>query len=819
MTYRIAAFAAAVLLIGINAYAAEPAELIFTQDKGGKYIYCNNHERIRSTDLADKSVENSKYLMNNEGLTADRYAAFISFMNQTDLDNDNKPTGRPGFDIEVDVQFRAEEDSQITIERLGFEVPQQHNIFLNGTQYAVEDEWGCFGCWASYLGMPIKQLNSGNVYEPGGFEPVTFTVKAGETVWLSQFIDNYREIPLARSVNIMTDFTIDKGVCDVNVAALRTVGTPGDRKGFNPNAAFGTYVRDMQYKGISDGLNSVSADLSYTISDSDAAGKLPVTVYNYYKPEGSTITDWYTHLNPRADEWSYELCAESDMLAFEYYDPNKKYLYGSSVPEDERDDYYRFDVRHVDTSVYDKGYGVGRSRYIPNREMNESDTVEYACNLANYGVIYNYNVKITNNGNRKRYLVYKPATSSNNLVYVKDSEGNVVNDYVLSKGTSDVRRSDDMTCLPIPAQTVSEYTICVILTPNYPGGIRNTLYLADYPSLVETYETERGGIEKDRYFDGREYYSWRGGVLNLSDDRESWRTVQLPRTVMNGIAGNLNQYELKWTGRGYALRPALYDAGWYENIKYTYRDMYLLDENFNLIRKQTFGSYPQGFACANGVYYVKMANSVFRSTTEFQWWDMTGLDLPCWNYGQFSALTQNGKIYLSEDGINFDETEYKGFRPEYVDSYGEWYYCADGRTLYLSKDALNWKYVMFNNKVRTFEIRDNMVIANGDEARELPELHDTAVLKYNGRYIAAEAPLLLIDDLPYMPVRAVSELMGYSVEWNDSDGSVIASDDNAQFVISNIRLINDTAYTAAEEFAALSGVNCDVRGNVVIIEK
>ncbi|MGM9936305.1 MAG: stalk domain-containing protein, partial [Candidatus Ornithomonoglobus sp.] len=676
-----------------------------------------------------------------------------------------------------------------------------------------------FNCWAAYLGMPVKQINSGNVYEPGDFEPVTLTINAGETVWLSQYIDNYREIPLSRSVNIMTDFTIDSGVCDVNVAALRATGTTGDRSNFNPDAAFGSYIRDMQYKGISDGLNEVSADLSYTISDSDTAGKLPVTVYNYYMPEGNTITDWYTHLNPRADEWSYDLCAESDMLAFDYYDPNKKYFYGQSVPENERDDYYHFDINHVDTSVYDKAYGVSKNKYIPNREMNDTDTQEYACNLANYGVIYNYNVEITNTGNKKRYLVYKLATASNNLVYVKDSEGNVINDYVLSKGTSAIRLSDDMTCLPIPAQSTSKYTICVILTPNYPGGMQNALYLADYPSLIETYETERGGIEKDRYFDGREYYRWNGGTLSLSNDREEWRTVQLPQSVMSGIAGNLNEYELKWTGSGYALRPSLYDAGWYEDIKYTYRDMYLLDENFNLVRKQTFGSYPQGFTCANGVYYVKMANSVFRSTTEFQWWDMTQLDLPCWNYGQFSALTQDGKIYLSTDGINFDEVEYKGFRPEYVDSYGEWYYCADGRTLYLSKDALNWKYVMFNNKVKTFEIKDNTVIANGEEARELPELCDTAALKYNGRYVALETPGLLIDNSPYMPVRAISELMGYSVEWNAEDGSVIVSDDNAELVISNIRLINDIAYAPIKEFTELDGVNCEVQGAAVVMEK
>lgn len=822
MNYRIAAFTAftaAALFFGADALAAEPAGLVFTQDKGGKYIYCNNHEMIRSTDLADRSNEHAKFLMNNEGLTPDKYAVFISFLNQTNIGSNDEPTGKPGFDIEVDVLFRAVEDTQITIERLGFEVPEHHNIFLNGSQYAVEDEWGCFGCWATYLGMPIKQINSGNVYEPEDFEPITLTIEAGENVWLSQYINNYREVPLLRSVNIMTDLRIDSGVCDVNIAALRATGTTGDRSNFDTNAAFGSYTRDRQYKGISDGLNSVSADMSYTISDSDAAGKLPVTVYNYYKPEGNTLDYWYTNLNPRADEWSYDYCAESDMIALEYYDPNKKNLYGKAVPENERDEYYHFDVNHIDTAAYDKAYGDSQSKYVPNREINDSDAREYACNLGNYGVIYNYNVEITNTGNRKRYLVYNLTTLSNNLVYVKDSEGNVINDYVLSKGTNTTGIPDDMTCLPVPAQTTSRYTICVILTPNYPGGMRNTLYISDYPSLIETYETERGGIEKDRFFDGKEYYRWNGGVLSLSDDREEWRTVELPQQVMNGIAGNLNEYELKWTGSGYALRPCLYDAGWYENIKHTYRDMYLLDENFNLVRKQSFGAYPQGFTCANGVYYVKTANSVFRSTTAFQWWDMTELDLPCWNYGPFSALTQDGRIFLSSDGISFDEVEYKGFRPEYVDSYGEWYYCADGRTLYLSKDALNWKYVMFNSKVKTFEIRDNTVIANGGETAELPEFTDTVALKYNGKYIAGELPGLLINNSPYMPVRAVSELMGYCVEWNGEEGTVTVSDDNSQLVISNISLINGTTYAPLKEFTVLAGVSYESKSATAIIEK
>lgn len=783
--------AAAAISLSSTVLAVEPADLVFRQEQGGRYIYCNNHERIRSCDLADTSVENPKFLMNNEGLTPDKYAMFVSFLNQTDRDNNDKATGKRGFDIEVDVLFRAREDTQITIEKLGFEVPEHHKIFLNGTQYAVEDEWGCFSCWADYLGMPIKQLNSGNVYEPGDFEETTFTLKKGEELWLSGLIDDYREVPFARSVNIMTDFRIDSGVCDVNIAALRSGTKLCDRSRFGKNTAYGSYVRDRQYKGISDGLNEVTVELSYTIDDSTAAGKLPVTVYNHYVPEGNTITDWYTHLNPRADEWSYDLCAESDMLSFSYYDPNKKYLYGSGVKDEDKDDYYHFDVNHIDSSVYEKGLGK-RTSYIPNREITDNDGKEYACNLANYGVIYNYNVKLTNNGNQKRYLVYKLATSSNNLVYVKDSEGRVINDYVLSKGTSDIRLSDDMTCLPLPAMSTSEYTICVVLTPNYPGGMQNSLAIANYPPLIETYETERGGIEKDRYFDGKEYYRWADGAVELGSNREELISITLPKEVTNGISGNINEYELLWTGNGYVVRPRLYDAGWYENVKGFYRDVFLLDSEFNFIKKQTFGSYPEGFVCANGVYYAKLAGTVFRSDS-FKWWDVTQNDLPCWNYGKYSLLTDNGRVYLSEDGNEFSEIEYRGFAPEYADSYGSYYYYADGRTLYLSENGLYWKPVLFNKKVKSFEVQGSSIIVNGEEERPLPEFNESFAMKIGDKYIATENETRVIDGINYAPLRETAEMLGHSVGWNDGEVTIDG------MVVENIVMLGDISYIPFED--------------------
>lgn len=817
----IAVFAAAVTMVTavVFAQAAESCDLIFTQKQGGKYIFCNNREGIRSTDLADISTENPKFLMNNEQLSPDKYAFFASFQNKTNLNHNGDVIAAKGFDIEVDVVFAAREDTEITIERLGFEVPQHYNVFLDGTEYSVEDEWGCFNAWASYLDMPIRRINSGNAGYPSGFEPITFTVKAGERVWLSEFIDNYTAIPYHQSVLIIADFKINSGLCDVNVAGFKSTGKMGDRSGFRETASFGSYYRDRQHKGISDGLNEVTAELEYTVDDGTPSGELPVTVYNQYKPEGNTVKKWYTHLNPRADEWSYDLCAESDMISLKYYDPLKLTYYGEAVPEEERTPYYIFDTKHTDISEYKKEYG-NKSQYIPNRELKDGEGQDHVCYLGNYGVIYNYNIKVKNNGNKKRYLIYKLATSSNNIVYTKDCDGNVINGYALSKGTSYTRILDDMACLPIPAQSETSYTVCVILPPNYSGGMENSLYLSDYPSLIETYETKTSGIVKDRYFTGKNYYKWEKGSLYISEDRTEWTEAVLPSSVKNSIRGYETDYELYYTGNGYTLRPCLYDAGVYYYAFSAYRDMFLLDENFNLKAKQSFGSYPAGFTCANGVYYVKLAGSVFRSA-EFKWWDVKQHELPCWNYGTLSALNDNGRIKLSDNGTDFYNVDYRNFKPEYIDSYGDYYYYADGRTLYLSKEGIYWRHIVFNERIRSFEVIGGNVIVNGKQSKPLPEFNDSVVLKCDGKYISTEVESLLIDNSPYIAMRPAAQVLGFDIEWRD--GELCLSRDGSSVTIGKedgVFIFEENSYAPLRVFAEELGfdVKYNAFSQVAVIE-
>lgn len=697
-----------------SAAAVETADLQFTKDSGGKYIYCNNNEFIRRSDLADTSNENPRYIMNNENMTPDNYTLFASHVNHTEKRSDDGYTIlEGGFDIELDVIFRAKENTTITITSLGFEVPRNRQYWYEGNFYTFEDQWGCFNAWASYLKIPINQVDSGVSYEPTPFETVTFTVKAGEDAWLSQYIPNYDVVPFYRPVNLITDFSIDSGLCDINVAALKSNGTIGDRSSFYKNPSFGYYERDRQHKGISPNKNSVSAELSYVIDDytwSDTA--LPVHVYNHYKPYGNETTKWYTHLNPRSDPWSHEISTESDMVSFTYYDPNKKNLYGSTIPESQRDDVWHFDIEHNDLAEPLSGL---KSTHIPNAPLGEYDTdKDLACSMGNFGVIYNYKINVTNNGGMIRYLNYVPNTGSNIVVILRDENGNLINPYGLSKGINNARIKTTMVSVELPPQQTTTINIQVILTTNNYGGIENTLTITDTPQPVEIYKSGRQEITKDYNYTGKEFYKWENTHLYISKDLENWEKIVLCDELRYAIYGNWNQYELKYTGNGYMLKATLYDGIPYYLVCDFFKTVYLLDENFNLADKYEFNYYPTAFTMAKNVYYIKSGTPIYSS--DFSDWNMSSdTTMPCWNYGEYVAKAKNGKIYLSSDGINFTEQDYGDFKPTYIDSLGNLYYYANGRDFYYSHDGLSWNKVTAENEISSIYKTDTEIVINKSE--------------------------------------------------------------------------------------------------------
>lgn len=812
---------AAIIFVSTMHAGAEVTEsapvLEFYADNGGKYIYCNNPEWVRRENLADNSNQYPKFLMNNENLGADKYSMFISLVNRTEIPKkDGTGFGTGGFDIEVDVLVRAREDTEILLTSVGFEVPEHKKYYLNGNSYASEEDLGCFTAWASYLKMPISQLDSGKKYYPVPFEETTVKIKKGEELWLGQFIPNYREVPFCRVVHMMADFEILSGAADVNIAALRSTGKLCDRSRFVKNAAFGSYVRENQHKGIAASLNSVDSDLNFIIDDNYADGtKLPVTVVNQYAYEGNTVTNWFTNLNPRADAWNKYNVAESSLLRFTYEDPKKLGCYGKSVPEDQRDSVWHFDSEHADTAEYPgRLCGMLNRDYLPNFLLSGNVDESLCPNLGNYGVLQNYHISIESWASEDKYFCYKLNTVSNNLIILRDENGDVLEPYPITKGAAATKESDCLACVKLPAGKKTSFTLTVVLTTNHYGGMENSFVISDTSSPVKTYDDACLYNVKDVDFTGREALKRSDGELLKTEDGKNFQSVGMTEKTKRLFDGGMGEMRFLYTPNGYIAKSCLYDGAPYYNVREFYRDVYLLDENFNVKSVHRFENYPTDMSYANGRFYVN-AGTLYESD-DFENWSKSELsEIPVGNLGSIGAYMHNGRLYLSFCGSDF--TVFGGVVPAYVDSIGNVFYCADGRSLNVSANCLSWKTFYFENEITSLARYGNTLLVNGAEAVDITELLSTTAVQLDGRFGVLGTPAKHSEDgTVCIPLRALAELVGADISWDaDAGGArVVYNNDEFWFYEYNI---DGTLYITEKEAARLLNKHVTANMDSIVI--
>ena len=760
----------AVLLV-LAAYTVCAAEQIapildFHTTESGKYIYCNNPEWIRRENLADNSNPNARFLMNNEDLGPDKYAMFISLVNRTDKPKqDGTGFGTQGFDIEVDVLVRAKEDTEIHLTSVGFEVPEQKKYYLDGNAYTSEEDLGCFTAWASYLKMPISQLDSGKKYNPVPFSETKVKINKGEEIWLGQFIPNYREVPFCRVVHMMADFEIVSGTADINIAAFRSTGILGDRSNFVKDAAFGSYVRENQHKGISDSLNRVDADLAFVIDDSYTDGtKLPVTVVNQYAYEGNTVTNWFTNLNPRADLWNKYNAAESALLKFSYQDPKKLSYYGKNVPEGLRDSMWYFDAEHADTTEYPgRLSGSDKNNYVPNFALSGPVDESLCPNLGNYGVLQNYHITIDNQGKTDKYFWYKLNTMSNNLIILRDENGEVLKPYPVTKGAAAVKESDCLACVKLPSGKQTSFTLTVVLTTNHYGGMENAFVISDTANPVKTYDSSCLYNIKDINFTGNETIKWVDGDLLKTNDNECFESTGMTETTKRQFDGRVGEMRFLYTPKGYVAKSCLYDGTPYYNVRDFYRDVYLLDENFNIKLSHRFENYATDMSYANGKFYVN-AGTIFESEDFINWEKSALTEMPVGNLGNIGVYMKNGKLFASFGGTEY--LQISGTLPAYVDSIGNIFYCADGRGLFVSTNCLSWEKFTFQDEITSLKRFGNALLVNDAEAVDVSELLNATALKFGDEFCELSTPVLESNDEIYIPLRALCNAVGASVSWD-----------------------------------------------------
>jgi len=824
-----------IMMLNITAFAkVSPSDLKFKEKGEGTFIYCNNNESIRRERLSDTSNPDPEYLMTNLSMEPGKYSLYASHLNHTELKNEQGTIIEPGFNMEVDVRFKAEKDTVIKLKSVGFETPELSLFYENGNFIRQEGDWGCLQAVTDYMQRPMRQLNGDVVYEPREFKETEITIKEGEEVWLSKYIDNYCSIEWLKPVQILADFEIISGMARVDIAALRSNGTVGDRSHNSPDAKFGAYHRDREHKGLADTLPFVySEKMEYTIDDSVLSGsRLPVNVYNQVTPNGSCIEKWFTHLNPQTDAWSSAVCAESEMIDLEYYDPSKKDYYGKNVKDSEKDDIWRFDTRHSDTAEYIEGMKVKKDDYRPNYEipLGTVNYDEFGCHLGDYGVSVNYVVSINNTSSRERYFNYNLNTTSNNIVNVSDKDGKYVGEYSLLKGRSAEKREDTMACIKLKPGCETSFIIEVILPMNYAGGMENSFVITDTPAEMTVLDDERLYKLTPRKFTGKEYFRWSGEKIYTSLDKENWTEHELSETTKEIFDGNWDNYDIISTDRGYMAKCSEYQTSpsYYSSMLNYYYTVYFMDKAFNVTGKYTFAEYPNEISYADGNYYVKTDNYLYYSKDTDRWKTLdAGFDMPKDNGGIFSVSTKDGEFYVSLDGEEYIKTAYppvsadsdksekelyydkttretvKGKaenikdKPLYIDVIGDKYFYAKDKSLYLSETALKWVRIDFNEKIENVDLINDEIYINDRYRLLYDDDSEQSFMRVDNEIMPLDGITTIIDNRTVIPVRLLSEYFGAKVVWNPNKRTVTIyynSDTIVYKIDSNEVLVNGSSH-------------------------
>lgn len=674
--------------------SVEPQDIVFHPVGGGKYLFNNNPEGIDDAMVA--AGDEPRYISNHDGLGPDTYYLYMSYFNYTG-------GGGRGYDIEVDVRITAEEDAVITVQNASFETNVVYAYEEYGTMYRGKREWQFDGVCADMLGVPIIDIRGKYIYEPHEYEPETVHIKKGESVWLSEFFNEYDIVRYADPVHFQAVIDVESGTVDMDTAALKHNGILGDRSSVPEDIGFGIYRYDYTIKGIADTLPQVRTDtLRYTIDDSNTDGTiLPGTVYNQYSPDGLTVENWCSNINPVSDYWSKTIAVESDMIKLEYVDDNKYTYYGRNVTD--RDNIWRFDTRHTSVTNYESISGKQPEDYSPNFEVEDiyQEGIEpYACNLGNYGVIETYDLEVTNSGSRDRYFEYNIQTSSDVIVYAADENGSF--DKAYSKGVTSEAVFTPMASVLLPAGETTRFTVNMFIPVNVNGGIQNRFIIRDsYNVSAEPYK-EKNYVKPMR---GR----------SLSEVRD-----ELSAGALAEFGSNLDSYEINDGDGIHLVRWRAWDGNtyFYTNTWNNCNTVYVLDENYEITHTYKLLTMPNEADVVDNVLYVRdEENGVYASYDGGATWAQSGLALIpvdgsfINNVGEIETVTltdANGafgeyKVDLSEyngyissfemsrgSGSELDDREYKSVVINGTYEMGRGMDMGDGTRYILSEKDEKW---------------------------------------------------------------------------------------------------------------------------------
>lgn len=594
MKYFLSLFIA-IILVQACTYAEK---LEFEPAGGGKFIYSNNPEAITEAVLANG--ENPCYIMSNENYGQGNYYLYLSHFNHTG-------NGGMGYDIELDTEIAALEDTVITISNLQFSTNRALKYTdENGNLKSYENDWGFLDVCAGMLGVPIITRDGSDIYRGQNFKPVTVSIKSGETLWLSEYIENYKTTLFCMPVHMQASLEIVSGRADINVAAFKHNGKLGDRSYFDrEKTGFGIYRRDRCLKGVADSLPQVTAKLAYTVDNETEDGTLlPVIITNQYATDPVETTRWCTNLNPQDDIWSKYITAENDMLTLKYKDASKLTYYGSN--SENKSDIWIFDTRHSDTRHFDSAFGISPEDYEPNFVLDVTkDNQGMGCSMGNYGVTTTYRLEIENKSDEEKWFEYKSTTASNIIAYISDENGEF--SYAAAKKLSLPAAEEYLVSQRLEPGRTTVFNLNVILPVNYNGGLQNSFVIN---SERHSPDYENMKIKEKQLFDDKVYFK---SILS-----------SVPEKTPEKLVSNPESYEIVSSDGITVARWCAWDGliNYYASSHDFAKEVFTFDKDFNVISTGKFSGVLLTLEEKNGVFYIQTSDGKSFASDGTEWWEI-----------------------------------------------------------------------------------------------------------------------------------------------------------------------------------------------------
>lgn len=259
-----------------DALAVNVVDIAYVKGGGRSLIFVNNPEQITTADLGDGNY-GDKTIMRSTGVTGP-YRNYFEHVNRT------------GFTIGFGIQLYNPNSTAVTVR-------------INGSGYEASVNGG----------REFKQMFSN--YSSSG---TPYTIPAGGSLWIMRKDNSVLNNSFVSGV---IDFVVSGGSVTINNIAYRSFGS------LDGSTTYMGYIQRIEpdgthearvYKGVSSYTEAIASNLDYNISNSDAAGVLPVRYPNYNLTTGgygSPVTrtaGWISHIPPSNNANAIT----NDMLSF-----------------------------------------------------------------------------------------------------------------------------------------------------------------------------------------------------------------------------------------------------------------------------------------------------------------------------------------------------------------------------------------------------------------------------------------------------------------------------------------------------------------------